>query len=44
MIGGDRGLLLKLFLHSVDKTETTLFVVLILVIRHRLLLQIVVVL
>jgi hypothetical protein len=43
-MGGDRGLLLKPFLHSVDKAETTLFVVLILVVRHRLLLQIVVIL
>jgi len=43
-MGGDRGLPLKPFLHSVDETETTLFVVLVLVVRHRLLLQIAVLL
>jgi hypothetical protein len=43
-MGGDRGLPLKPFLYSVDEAETTLFVVLILVVRHRLLLQIIVIL
>jgi hypothetical protein len=40
---GDRGLPLKSFLHPVDKTEAARFVVLILIVRLRLLLQIAVV-